>query len=404
MAAPAAHIDVDKRPTLLLHIGLDKTGTSALQQIFSQNTELLLESGILYSKTGRLEKDQHHDLFSRISFLGNALNYNYSRKTFSEHLDALKSELAGFKGHSVLLSSEMLSQGVDMAEMASLRKMFSSVTLIVYLRQQESYLASVYRQRVKAGTEYRNFDLSSLPTSDYFNLCRTWATFTQGGKFYARLYDEAKLKGKTVCSDFFDAIGHQDLVPKLAVRERNSNPRLTNDCMEFKRLVNASCPMALHKHLIQPLQLYSQDTSATVVDKFSNDDLLTKSKCAEIFELYRASNRQTATDFLGENKDLFELGVGPEVAPYSGLTEFTAMEIASNLVDCVADLPAEAHIQRALADGLSVISEELLPLISTYTEDNDAYGSRINFDEELLRKCLLIKTDLTRRCVKLEAH
>ena len=52
---------------LILHVGLDKTGTTAIQQFLADNEDHFLSRKILYPKTGRLNGVNHHGLFGVIS-------------------------------------------------------------------------------------------------------------------------------------------------------------------------------------------------------------------------------------------------------------------------------------------------------------------------------------------------
>ena len=60
-----------RKKRLFLHIGRHKTGTTSLQNFFSEKKELLSERGILYPETGRVTAhgtlDRAHHTFSQVT-------------------------------------------------------------------------------------------------------------------------------------------------------------------------------------------------------------------------------------------------------------------------------------------------------------------------------------------------
>ena len=53
-----------KKPSLFLHAGSHKTGTTTIQYFLSQNNDILSSDKVLYPNTGRDELMQHHYLSS----------------------------------------------------------------------------------------------------------------------------------------------------------------------------------------------------------------------------------------------------------------------------------------------------------------------------------------------------
>jgi len=125
---------------LILHVGLHKTGTSALQESLHQNSAKLFECGYFYPKPD--SQDAHHGLVSllRIDNRGNALHAT-GKENFLRKLEEFK---ARADGRCIVISSELFSEPVSETAIGSLREMFDSVRIVLYLRRQDTLLESVH--------------------------------------------------------------------------------------------------------------------------------------------------------------------------------------------------------------------------------------------------------------------
>jgi hypothetical protein len=153
----------------ILHIGTDKTGSTALQEAMAAQRRALLERGICYPLAGAMfgrHRSRHAGF--RLAFeelepsnegthgllgLGSAEGIERHRRRFVEEFDR---ELSGLGGSArVILSDEDLfvtSHPPMMREAHRfLRHRFAQLTLVLYLRDLRSYLASAYSQQIKMG-------------------------------------------------------------------------------------------------------------------------------------------------------------------------------------------------------------------------------------------------------------
>jgi len=150
--------------TVCLHVGFDKTGTSALQRFFSDNAGPLQKCGIFYPGTGRSGLFQHHWLFAPVCDDAEKVGFPPQR-SWDELRQALMEEVSAREEPVVLLSSEMLSQGVRLNELAALRDCFAETRIIVYLRRQDQYVMSAYEQSIKTLGCFEAFDLARITLS-----------------------------------------------------------------------------------------------------------------------------------------------------------------------------------------------------------------------------------------------
>lgn len=129
--------------TLVFHIGLHKTGTTALQHACDTNRALLERQGIYYPNLGR--GPWHHGLTTPWMSVQPAYALADSAETI---LARLAADHAG-TDHTVLLSSEEFSSGrpdnqVDMARLRAMAQGFDRVRVLCTLRHQVDFIQSIW--------------------------------------------------------------------------------------------------------------------------------------------------------------------------------------------------------------------------------------------------------------------
>jgi hypothetical protein len=145
---------------LYLHIGVPKTGTSALQVFFAKNRKILFKYGIRYplnfqSKVGELEliSSGNGAKIALCAFLNN-LESNNVLKIFSQFLENKK---------SILLSSEYFCSW-DKDRFLKLKELANSYNfntkIIVYLREQADLIVAHYFQLIKRRPKYKLEDFN----------------------------------------------------------------------------------------------------------------------------------------------------------------------------------------------------------------------------------------------------
>ena len=133
----------------ILHIGTHKTGTTLIQNTLAANRAALERAGLIYPAVG--VHSGHHALLTR--WLDLAPHY---------HAPADPAELwQGLARHAhgdgvLLLSSEEFSRAarkrVDLAEVRAFLAGFERVEVVCFLRDQPSYLQSIYLEVLKLRT------------------------------------------------------------------------------------------------------------------------------------------------------------------------------------------------------------------------------------------------------------
>lgn len=143
---------------IYVHCGLHKTGTTALQIVLGNHDDELRKAGFLFPRTGSIENfgpAQHNIAWQ----LANDRRFNQSRGD----LNALFAEIDGYKGNVILSSEDFESSLAHKDRLLPLLQLAQSmgrrIVFIVYLRNQNSYLESLYQEMLKHGLadEYTDY-------------------------------------------------------------------------------------------------------------------------------------------------------------------------------------------------------------------------------------------------------
>jgi hypothetical protein len=236
---------------LYLHIGTEKTGTTAIQRFMADNRARLRDAGVLYPETlgdgsqkaltvlGQ-DKDVSRSLW-RLVGISSAAELD----TLENNVRAgLELEMrAGFS--KIVLSSEHCSSRLrEESEVGRLRDflepIFDRIRIVVYLRRQDDFLLSSYSTSVKTGHTH----LLSLPGPkgmhrryDFDALLSRWAKSFGRENIICRKYERASLVGGDILDDFMDATGID--AGGGYRKPPNLNESLDADALEFLRLLNS---------------------------------------------------------------------------------------------------------------------------------------------------------------------
>jgi len=218
---------VSKR--IFIHVGLHKTGTTAVQKFLCDNAERLLRRrATLVPQNGRpwLRGQQmlgHHAL--AWSLAPRYAPPDWEAQTFDALSANLVAEIDASDAETVLLSSEELSLlDVDLLQRLQQRLAAYDLRFVVYVRRQDTALQSAYvtalwmqlqqPESVSLTRSLWNRDpatLCTLPADadiadlDYATVLEPWASHLGTEKLIVRLYERSALLGGDIIRDFCDA-------------------------------------------------------------------------------------------------------------------------------------------------------------------------------------------------------
>jgi hypothetical protein len=223
------------KKSLVLHIGMGKTGTTALQKFFATNRRPLAEDGIGYPEYGAVA-GAHHLLSPHIPpFLKGVWEF--------KPVEEWAPNLARVHASKILLSSELIAwtdENLVREFCAGAQKWFD-LTVVIYLRRQDNIIMASYIQQIKAGPQKRRIiDMfhSMIPQFDYESILRPWEDSVGIPNIIVRPYEKQQLHSQDIRRDFMHHVFGIDVGRKYDVDDSNPNPRLSRVTGEYKRLIN----------------------------------------------------------------------------------------------------------------------------------------------------------------------
>jgi hypothetical protein len=262
----------------VLHIGLEKTGTTSLQATLANNRARLAEQGILYPVS--LGERSHVKAYMFASQSGPdpmkaqfGLTGADDVEVFREMLaDNLAREIENARPRLVCVSNEHCSSRLlALEEIERLKSLIERhcerTTIVVYLRAQGEMLRSSYSTYLKTGGTGPFGPPNPVEIAgkyDHEAILDRWAAVFGRQALDVRLFDPAHLVGSDVVTDF---IGHLD--PALAIDEFEISAPLNHSLgsvgAEFLREMNRLVPY-LTEGALNPLRGNLHDLIANFAD------------------------------------------------------------------------------------------------------------------------------------------
>jgi len=222
---------------LFVHVGVAKTGTTALQKFLNRHTTVLARHGVWYPKAGRggASPENHHVLAISL------------RDGIPGVVETVRAELDAQQAPIGVISSEIFAQ-FNSARL--LREAFAELDLavVLFVRPQHTWIESVYRTRVAdAGSQWTGLPWHMPIYHGQVGPAVNWLTLTDRyikvlGRQAVRVHPYDPLRGPdAIFSDLFSDLGVVWPIPGCEIpTPAESNPSLGMEATEFKRLVNHS--------------------------------------------------------------------------------------------------------------------------------------------------------------------
>ena len=245
----------------IVHIGMPKTGTTAIQQWLAENADALRKQGIGFermSSTKRLPRAGHVELSFCAAEEADMLLRNGSlRRVYRvSNRDEQTRFVAKYKAQFekgiqalgtdyVVLSSEYLGGGLRSADEIAgfdrwLGQFFEDIQYVIYFRRQEDLLLSAYSQRLKEGIAI-GFDafLAKNSLRDYATIVTRWHKAVSADRLNVRLLERDWLEDGDLIADFANVVG-ADL--SRTSRTKTANESLDLAAQHLLRAVNEAMP------------------------------------------------------------------------------------------------------------------------------------------------------------------
>ncbi|HVG48706.1 MAG TPA: hypothetical protein VM899_11295 [Rubellimicrobium sp.] len=287
------------RKTLILHVGMGKTGTTAIQNALWDNREVLAASGVTYPTVGTVA-NAHHLVAPRCPpFLAHA---GWRFLDVSEWAPLL----LGAGTDRIVMSSELIvwAEPDQVAALcAALRELFD-VKACLYLRRQDNTIMASYNQMIKAGTQIATIDKvieKQLDRFDYLAKIWPWEKALGAENLIVLPYERGQFHKGDLIDDFLLKVLGIERPEGFAIGDdKNPNPRLSRGAMEYKRCINNVIRDVASSSRFNPvIARYSEGTDAGSGAIFHEHDLLSPEQRSFVMRVFEPGNAYIARKFMG---------------------------------------------------------------------------------------------------------
>jgi hypothetical protein len=209
---------------LVVHIGHQKTGTSAIQKFLSESAEILSASGLVYPKATRNHKIAHHDLRTILEG-GVQSEIDYVSELFLEECQDAK---------TIIISSEGLARIKKPELFKELFPYVDDIQVVYFVRDPLELLISGYRQLVKASIYSESF--RSYIDQRSLDLERVWMNWKKlTSNISLELYNYTEVRSDIV--NYFCKILDLPL-NRISEGRNEANPSINGTSLIFKLYYN----------------------------------------------------------------------------------------------------------------------------------------------------------------------
>ena len=212
---------MSQKNSLVLHIGTEKTGTTAIQEFLYLNTNRYADKGVIipncignknhYLFTCCFYSNQRHDDLTRMLGMNN-IKERIRKKGII--LNRLMEQVSNATAKKFIISSEhlhsRLSQDLEVESLFNfVSSLFATVDVVVYVRNPLETALSAWSTAVKYGSTFASLPAPSEPYTR--NLCMHKESILRWGKYFGesnvhiRLFRKDAFLGNNLLRDFTDA-------------------------------------------------------------------------------------------------------------------------------------------------------------------------------------------------------
>jgi hypothetical protein len=315
------------KPTLYVHCGFPKTGTTSLQNFLKTNQRQLIERGWLYPNAG-IQGWAHHPYAN--FFRNEPLDWVdlHNPKTTRE---ALRREIEQEKVDNVIISSEAL---ISIDRKKRFRTFFSDFQLrvVIFVRRQDEWIESVYQEVLKTGADHglslESFLKSRRSSLDYYSVIGSWAEVVDRDGIIVAPFEASQIPNgieETFCSLIH--LDHDGLR-----KPPRRNERLNRACLFF--LSNMSDKRRIDKDYFR-LRRILQEHSKRHPDNTEHRYFSSPKERIALLEWASESNANLAREYLGRLDGRLFYEDEPDLSepwkPYPGPSSIDLVQIAEAL-------------------------------------------------------------------------
>lgn len=237
---------------IFIHIGTEKTGTTALQYFLKQNENILNQFGFsFYCETNKPyfeETSFSPGHFPLVAGMMNACPEFVSEKKFATAtlgLQQLKVDILKKRKHAIISAEHFSSRILDTKKIAQLHHALDlfSIKIICYIRPQDELALASYSTQIKSG-ERRPFNPHSInkdsPYYNYSKMLEPWIKIFGKDNIILKKYNKHRLLQQDICRDFLKTIGIDEFSAFTFAHYKNKS--LDASQLEVLRTINQYLP------------------------------------------------------------------------------------------------------------------------------------------------------------------
>lgn len=309
--------------TLYVHIGTPKTGSSAIQEFCSVNRKLLESKGYCYPKFKNYyagySKRRNGLFLQKCIYQDGVRQIGEEEQRFQENMSIILRKFGTYD--NVILSDEGIwaasyelreSLWKDLKEIGD-RHQFT-VKAIVYLRRQDVYMDSRWKQRVKGNALKKSqVDIpwekyiSNVPEElqlDYYTALEKISAVLGKENLIVRRYERSYFPDGMIQADFLSVIG-LELTDEYLIRKDTVNESLSGNTCEIKRVLNTLPELTGDESLLFRRILLSY---SRISEEAYPSSMFSTEEAREFLSRFQEGNRKVAEEYLGEpGEELFDL-------------------------------------------------------------------------------------------------
>jgi hypothetical protein len=315
---------------LVIHVGMEKTGSTTIQEVLRNNAKALRARGINYPA------DMHHHNFTLLPLLHKDPfdMVMWKRRIKPEESKEVLSSLQlrwdrHFESHRdgiFIISSELLFQQTDLIE--ALHQMvhpyFDTIDLVCYIRHPNDYLSSVVQQQVKNGVRSRGIEEIFLDILDtrlqYSEVIQNWLRYFPKEHLIVRNFTRSHFKNHSLIDDFFETIGRGDITDDQLQVDRLNESIGMNSVILLAEL-NKRYPVIRQGRINRERGLYGRYIPMEVFtaideEKFKLEIRYTEAQARKINQEIRYVNQ-----YFGRQSRFDEVAASEEVMRFPGFED-----------------------------------------------------------------------------------
>lgn len=309
--------------TLYVHIGMAKTGTTALQYFLWENRAVLEAKNYCYpsmkcaySNMSIVNETRNGHFLVNDTWIDGVMKHDeIDAAMYRTGMDEV---VRLFESYDNIILSDESVWVATYRRRASLweelvadgEKYGFQVKMIVYLRRQDQYIASVYKQKLKQRISKSNMEtweeyVTHIPKTRQLNyykkLEKIRKVFGKENMIVCR-YDRGGFYGGSIYADFLHRIG-LEFSDEFQIVQQEANQSLLGNTAEMKRIINEipgfdkEDDRFMRTILYEDSELSKKQVVAEVFSKEEAEDFLKK---------YEQSNEKVAEEYFTDGKPLFD--------------------------------------------------------------------------------------------------